>query len=436
MAVDDHQAAVLVDGDATRVLVVAAQRRDVVAVRPEDLDLFRAAVAHGDVAVLEHAHVEGTAERRAAVVVAAAQRPTQGSGRVKHLHAAVLPVEDHHVAVVVHVDAGRVDILDVGRRRAVEAAHHLHVIAHRQRRHRVDGFLTHGLHRLAVERHVVNVQLAVDRTDGVQTGRAWREVDTQLRVDRMRGEVRGHLEALQHQFADVEDLLRPAEVQQLLRDDGGALELLERVTALRVPQVGPLSFLARRRHQRVDHDQFLLVDELVQVGRLRLDLRGELILHFVDVAVVVGEERAVLLQRWNLALDGRQERLHLRAVAVARLLQVRALVLVVHAHPALAADHLFAVAAEELHLLAGVLAAAQALVAADVVVEVAVADLRVGDHPVVARHLAGTATTQCHVVGHACLVSVAYVQYEEMRDVHPHSVTVKRILNHECNLSS
>ena len=58
VTVDDHEPPVRVDGDAPRVLVVAAQRRHVIPVRREDADLFRAAIADRDVAVLENTHIE------------------------------------------------------------------------------------------------------------------------------------------------------------------------------------------------------------------------------------------------------------------------------------------------------------------------------------------------------------------------------------------
>ena len=131
----------------------------------------------------------------------------------------------------------------------------------------------------------------------------------------------------------------------------------------------------------------LFIDELVQVRRLRLDLRNELLLYVVDVPVVVHQERSILLQRRDLSLYGRQQGLHLCPVAVAGLVQVRALVLVVDIHAALPADHLLTVATEELDLFAGVLATAQRLVAADVVVEVALSDVVVRDDAMVASHL-------------------------------------------------
>ena len=238
VAVDHHEPTVLVDVQPARVLVVAAQRRDVAAVGGVDLDLFRAAVAHGDVAVAQHAHVERTAERRAAVAVASPDGPAQRAGRVEQLHAAVLAVEHDEVAAWVDVDARRVHVLHVRRPRAAEGADHLGAFAVRRRRHRyrrVRRLLADGLHRLAVEGDVVHVHLAEDAPDGVQSRRAGREVDAQFSVDGVRGEVRGHLEPVQDEFADVEDLLWAAEVQELGRDGRRALQLLERLAALRVP---------------------------------------------------------------------------------------------------------------------------------------------------------------------------------------------------------
>ena len=266
VAVDHHESPVLVDVQAARVLVVTAQCRDVATVGGVDLDLLRAAVAHGDVAVSQHAHVEGTAERRAAVAVAAPDGAAQRAGRVEQLHAAVLAVEHDEVAARVDVDARRVHVLHVRRPGAAERADHLRAFAARRRRHRdgrVRRLLADGLHRLAVEGDVVHVHLAEDAPDGVERRRAGGEVDAQLGVDGMRGEVRGHLEAVQDELADVEDLLRAAEVQELGRDGRRALQLLERVAALRVAQVGALALLVHRRHQRVDHHQLLLVHQLV-----------------------------------------------------------------------------------------------------------------------------------------------------------------------------
>ena len=155
---------------------------------------------------------------------------------------------------MIHVDAGRVDILDVCCRRAIKAAHQFNVIGHRQWSwHRRDRFFAHGLHRLAIKRHIIHIKLPEDRPDSVETRRAGRKVDAQLGVDRMHGEVCRHLESLQHQLADVQYLLGPAEMKQLLRDDGRTLELLQGIPGLRVAQVRPLAFLVRRRHQHVDH---------------------------------------------------------------------------------------------------------------------------------------------------------------------------------------